>query len=212
MLKESISVKNHKTSFIIFSSLDKIGEIKGVGRKQNIEPNFEDVILEKLKEFSDTERYKKRVNDTKILAKIYEKYQNKITLSKEDLNFIYEVNDRVETMGLEIDPRHRIMKNNDLDRKSEYLTEKIAIRDKKSLTYLDKNNNNYKEIVLVAIKQDEESIKYISQEIIDEELIKTIKFYSPKIARKVLKSSSVVEKVFSTILSLSSEKTSVRKR
>lgn len=115
-------------------------------------------------------------------------------------------------MGLEIDPRHRIMKNNDLDRKSEYLTEEIALRDKSSLTYLDKNNNNYKEIVLVAIKQDEESIKYIPQEIIDEELIKTIKSYSPKIARKVLKSSSVVEKAFSIILNLSSEKTLVRKR
>ena len=197
---------------IRMNGTDKIGEIRGVGRKQNIEQNFEDVIMKKLEEFSDSGHFKKRVQDTKALAKIYEKYQNNIALSKDDLNFIYEVNDRVETMGLEIDPRHREMKNNDLDRKSKHLTEEIAIRDKKSLAYLDKNNSSYKEIVLAAISQDEEAIKYIPQEIIDEELIKTIKSYNPKIARKILKKSSIVETAFSKILNLSNENPPTRKK
>lgn len=197
---------------IRMNGTDEIGEIRGVGRKQNIEPNFENVIDKKLEEFPDATHYKKRVRDTKTLAQIYEKYQNNITLSKDDLNFIYEVNDRVETMGLEIDPRHREMKNNDLDRKSKHLTEEIAIRDKKSLAYLDKNNTSCKEIVLAAINQDEEAIKYIPQEIINEELIKTIKSYNPKIARKILKKASIVETAFSKILNLSNEKPPTRKR
>lgn len=197
---------------IRMNGTDKIGEIRGVGRKQNIEPNFENIIDKKLEEFPDATHYKKRVQDTKTLAQIYEKYQNNITLSKDDLNFIYEVNDRVETMGLEIDPRHRKMKNNDLDRKSKHLTKEIAIRDKKSLAYLDKNNTSCKKIVLAAINQDEEAIKYIPQEIINEELIKTIKSYNPKIARKILKKASIVETAFSKILNLSNEKPPTRKR
>ena len=50
---------------------NKIGEIRGVAKDQNIEPHFEDILSKKLKRFPDAESYQKRVKDIQMLTYIY---------------------------------------------------------------------------------------------------------------------------------------------
>lgn len=64
---------------------DKIGEIRGIASSQNIESEMEEILEEKLKEFPDSNEYKKKVSDMRELTKIYEKYQNNQELTKEKI-------------------------------------------------------------------------------------------------------------------------------
>jgi len=84
---------------------NSIGEIRGIAENQNIESNMEKVVEEKLNEFPDKEQYYKKVNDMKYLTEIYKKYQNDIELTKEDLKFIYEIDNKIKGFGYEKDPR-----------------------------------------------------------------------------------------------------------
>ena len=72
---------------------------------------MEEVLEEKLKEFPDKEEYYKKVSDMKELTKIYKKHQNKEELSKEELTFLYEINDKIKGFGYEEDPRIEEIKN-----------------------------------------------------------------------------------------------------
>ena len=49
---------------------------------------MEEILEEKLKEFPDSNEYKKKVSDMKELTKIYEKFQNNQELTKENLRFL----------------------------------------------------------------------------------------------------------------------------
>jgi len=82
-----------------------IGEIRGIAKDQNIEPDMEKVVEEKLNDFPDKDSYYKKVNDMKLLTEIYKKWQNDIGLNKEELTFIYEINNRIEGFGYKDDPR-----------------------------------------------------------------------------------------------------------
>lgn len=50
---------------------NKIGEIRGIAEHQNMEPNMEKVVEEKIQEFPDRDEYKKKVNDMEMLTYIY---------------------------------------------------------------------------------------------------------------------------------------------
>ena len=84
---------------------DSIGEIRGIAENQNIEPDMEKVVEEKLKEFPDRELYYKKVNDMELLKVIYNKFQNNKELSKDDLIFLYELNNKIDGFGYANDPR-----------------------------------------------------------------------------------------------------------
>ena len=84
---------------------NKIGEIRGIASNQNIESEMEEILEEKLKEFPDSNEYKKKVSDMRELTKIYEKYQNNQELTKENLRFLYEIDSVIEGFGYQIDPR-----------------------------------------------------------------------------------------------------------
>ena len=90
---------------------NKIGEIRGIAKDQNIESEMEEVLEEKLKEFPDKEEYYKKVSDMKELTKIYKKHQNKEELSKEELTFLYEIKQKIKGFGYEEDPRIEEIKN-----------------------------------------------------------------------------------------------------
>ena len=83
---------------------NQIGEIRGINNHQNIEPEMEEVLEEKLKEFPDRDKYKKKVNDMKKLTDIYNEYKNR-ELTVEELRFLYEVDKKIEGFGYEEDPR-----------------------------------------------------------------------------------------------------------
>ena len=67
---------------------NKIAEIRGIAKDQNIEPDMESVVDKKLEEFPDKDEYKQKVEDMRILTKIYKEYQTR-ELSIEELRFLY---------------------------------------------------------------------------------------------------------------------------
>ena len=82
-----------------------IAEIRGVAEDQNIESDLENIVEEKLKEFSDRDRYKKKVSDMKTLTTIYKKIQINNELTKEEIIFLYEIYSEIDGFGQERDPR-----------------------------------------------------------------------------------------------------------
>ena len=83
----------------------KIGEIRGVGKNQNIEGCMTPIITKKLDEFPGKEQYLKKVHDMELLTKIDHKVKDNLELTKEELEFLYEINSKIEGFGYERDPR-----------------------------------------------------------------------------------------------------------
>ena len=84
---------------------DKIGEVRGVGESQNIEECMMPIIAKKLDEFPDKEQYLKKVHDMEYLTKIDQKVKDNLELTKEELEFLYEIKNKIEGFGYERDPR-----------------------------------------------------------------------------------------------------------
>ena len=84
---------------------NKIAEIRGIDKDQNIEANMEKVVDKKLEEFPDRDKYNKKVKDMEMLTYIYTKHQNKGELTKTDLRFLYEIDDEITGFGYGRDPR-----------------------------------------------------------------------------------------------------------
>ena len=83
----------------------KIGEIRGIAKDQNLEPEMEEVVEEKIKEFPDKEEYYKKVKDMKLLTHIYKKNKLNQELTKDELIFLYEINEDIIGFGYDKDPR-----------------------------------------------------------------------------------------------------------
>jgi len=84
---------------------DSIGEVRGVGPDQNLDPYIGDVVKEKMTEFPDGAAYEKKSSDMKRLTEIDNKNKGDKPLSKEDLFFLYEINSPIEGFGYQRDPR-----------------------------------------------------------------------------------------------------------
>jgi hypothetical protein len=115
----------HKGDFYVYYSFDKdglahiprvairmendnIAEIRGVGKEQNLDPqiNESNVVTDKLKEFgSRADRYKKADHDMQLLTSIEMKQINGIPLTKEDIGFLYEIEQPIIGFGYDKDPR-----------------------------------------------------------------------------------------------------------
>ena len=86
---------------------DCIAEVRGVAEEQQIEPEFEDVVEEKLNEFPDKDEYKKKVKDMALLTIIYNKNKANEKLSIEELRFLYEIDQEIIGFGYKHDLRVR---------------------------------------------------------------------------------------------------------
>jgi len=84
---------------------NKIGEIRGIADRQNMEPEMMPILEEKLKEFPDRDKYLKKEHDMKLLTLIDKKINNNIELTLNELKFLYEINSKIEGFGYEKDPR-----------------------------------------------------------------------------------------------------------
>ena len=84
---------------------NQIAEIRGISENQNIEANMEKVVDKKLEEFPDRDKYKKNVKDMEMLTYIYTKHENEGELTKTDLRFLYEIDDKITGFGYARDPR-----------------------------------------------------------------------------------------------------------
>ncbi len=83
----------------------EIAEVRGVGKEQNLEGSMNDIADKKLEEFPAKEEYKKKVNDMKRLTEIEQKTKKGEELTKEELIFLYEINEKIEGFGYTKDPR-----------------------------------------------------------------------------------------------------------
>ena len=91
---------------------NKIGEIRGIADKQNMEPEMMPILEEKLKEFPDRDKYLKKEHDMKLLTLIDKKVNNNIELTLEELKFLYEIDDKIIVyLVLWKDPRIKEIKS-----------------------------------------------------------------------------------------------------
>ena len=84
---------------------DRIAEVRGIAKGQNVDPYISPVIEEKMKEFSDGEEYKKKSANMKRLTEIEQRDERGEELTKEELRFLYEVDGKIQGFGYERDPR-----------------------------------------------------------------------------------------------------------
>ena len=84
---------------------NKIGEIRGISGKQNMEPEMMPILEEKLKEFPDRDKYLKKEHDMKLLTLIDKKVNNNIELNVDELKFLYEIDSKITGFGYRKDPR-----------------------------------------------------------------------------------------------------------
>jgi hypothetical protein len=121
-----------------------IAEVRGVGKEQNLDPqiNESNVVTDKLKEFGPrADRYKKADHDMRLLTDIERKQITNIPLTKEDIGFLYEMEQPITGFGYQKDPRIKEIKSkrdmkSDLveyfDRK--YTRDEISITEKEFLS------------------------------------------------------------------------------
>jgi hypothetical protein len=85
---------------------DNIGEIRGIAKEQNLDHFIGDVVDEKLEEFgTEGEVYQKKSTDMKKLTEIDNMVKSGQELGKEDLRFLYEIDNTIEGFGYQRDPR-----------------------------------------------------------------------------------------------------------
>ncbi len=85
---------------------NKIGEVRGILPHQNIEPQMQEVLDEKLTEFgSEADAYRKKSEDMKTLTALEQKQEKNEPFTKDELIFLYEINTPIEGFGYDRDPR-----------------------------------------------------------------------------------------------------------
>lgn len=84
---------------------NNIAEVRGIAASQNMDPYIGDVVKEKMNEFPDGKKYEKKSADMKRLTEIEEKNNREEELSKEDLEFLYELDSKIEGFGHNKDSR-----------------------------------------------------------------------------------------------------------
>jgi hypothetical protein len=84
---------------------NKIGEVRGIAKDQNLDPYVNEIVDKKLEEFPDGQNYKKRLEDMRLLTLINEKVAKGESLNREDLRFLYEMDLKIEGFGYNKDPR-----------------------------------------------------------------------------------------------------------
>ncbi len=91
---------------------NKIGEVRGILPHQNIEPQMQDVLDEKLQDFgSEADSYRKKSEDMRMLTALEHKQEKGEPFTKDDLTFLYELDSTIEGFGYERDPRITELRN-----------------------------------------------------------------------------------------------------
>lgn len=86
----------------------EVNEVRGILDKQELEPELLDKTMEELAKYRGGDKYFKKAADMKLLTQIYKKQEKQsepVALTKEELQFLYELHDSIEGFGREKDPR-----------------------------------------------------------------------------------------------------------
>lgn len=85
---------------------NRIAEVRGTLPHQQMEPQMQEALDEKLKEFGpEASAFKKKSADMKLLTGIERKAGHNEQLTKDELIFLYELHSPIEGFGYEKDPR-----------------------------------------------------------------------------------------------------------
>lgn len=84
---------------------DSIAEVRGIAHQQNLDSFISPRVSEKLSEFKDGPLYQKKVEDMSRLTRIERKANAGQALTKDDIVFLYEVNEKIQGFGYRADPR-----------------------------------------------------------------------------------------------------------
>ncbi|MDP3999154.1 MAG: hypothetical protein Q8P76_00995 [bacterium] len=90
---------------------NQIGEVRGIAPDQNLDPYIGDIVQKKMTEFPDGKSYEKKAGDMKMLTAIEQKTlrlrsgQANQELTREELHFLYEMNQKIQGFGYQRDPR-----------------------------------------------------------------------------------------------------------
>ena len=123
---------------------NKIGEVRGIAKEQNLDPYIGGVVEEKLKQFSDGELYKKKVSDMKLLTEMENKTRLNQDLTAQELVFLYEINASIDGFGYEKDPRIkelRSQRNSQEDMPIVFVCDKSQIA--RSINEINKSTKAY---------------------------------------------------------------------
>lgn len=84
---------------------DQVGEVRGIDPNQNMEANMVDIAKEKYHSLPGGEKFDKKDADMKQLTLIDNKVNKNQELSKDEIKFLYEVDNKIEGFGYQADPR-----------------------------------------------------------------------------------------------------------
>ena len=84
---------------------EKIGEIRGISKNQNLEADMEKILEEKLNDFEDKDKYLQKVKDMNMLTILEKKQKEDIKFTNEELRFLYEIESSIQGFGWGKDPR-----------------------------------------------------------------------------------------------------------
>jgi hypothetical protein len=146
---------------------DRIAEIRGVNPRQELEPELVETAREKYQHLPGAQKYEKADKDMKRMTALYQKYFHvdpktkektllSPTLTKEDIRFLYEIDEKIDGFGYDKDPRiTEILETRDMltdiihlfNRRPEQvsLTEEEAVSD----------NIHYGDLSLLSLKTAE---------------------------------------------------------
>jgi hypothetical protein len=97
---------------IRMNGTDTIDEVRGILQHQALEPQFTDILEDKLSTFGpEAEQYKKKSEDMKIMTEIEKKTNAGLELTKSELEFLYELNSTIEGFGYQKDIRIEEIRN-----------------------------------------------------------------------------------------------------
>ena len=84
---------------------EQVAEIRGTKPNQNLSEGFEAILQPKLLELPGGADYEKKDRDMKLLTQIYNKNKKGEELTKEEVIFLYEIEDDIQGFGYERDLR-----------------------------------------------------------------------------------------------------------
>lgn len=89
----------------------KIAEVRGIAKKQNLDPFIGDVLEEKLQDFPDKDEFLQKKQDMARLTELKVKEANGEPFNKDDLVFLYEIDHKIQGFGYVADPRIKELRN-----------------------------------------------------------------------------------------------------
>jgi hypothetical protein len=100
---------------------DTVAEVRGVNHRQELEPALVEVAQAQYKQLPGGERFDKKSADMRHVTALVQKQEKNEPYTKEDLRFLYELDDKIEGFGYGADPRITELRQG-RDRKKDIVT------------------------------------------------------------------------------------------